>query len=94
MTGDLNTDFGHRHHLYSAALLFFMRRTTPFEPSEPVEPAEPLSHVIKGRAAPRANPEPHRVSYNGKTGGRNDFVSAARLLRGGWREAPHRPRCT
>ena len=38
------------------------------------------------------NPEPHRVSYNGKTGGRNDFVSAARLLRGGWREASHRPR--
>ena len=60
-----------------------MRRTTPFEPSEPVEPAEPLSHVIKGRAALRANPEPHRVSYNGKTGDRNDFVSAARLLRGG-----------
>ena len=38
------------------------------------------------------NPEPHRVPYNGKTGGKNDFVSAARLLRGGWREAPHRPR--
>ena len=38
------------------------------------------------------NPEPHRVSYNGKTGGRNEIVSAARLLRGGWREAPHRPR--
>ena len=35
-----------------------MRRTTPVEPSEPVEPAEPLSHAIKGRPAPRANPEP------------------------------------
>ena len=32
-----------------------MRRTIPFEP---IEPAEPLSHVIKGRYAPRANPEP------------------------------------
>ena len=32
----------------SAALLIFMRRTTPVEPSEPVEPAEPLSHAIKG----------------------------------------------
>ena len=28
MTGDLNTTFGHRHYLYSAALLLFMRRTT------------------------------------------------------------------
>ena len=28
MTGDLNTDFGHRHYLYSTALLIFMRRTT------------------------------------------------------------------
>ena len=44
----------------SAALLIFMRRTTPSEPSEPIEPAEPLSHVIKGRHAPRLtlNPEP------------------------------------
>ena len=32
----------------------FMRRTNPFEP---LEPAEPLSHAIKGRSAPRANPE-------------------------------------
>ena len=38
-----------------------MRRTTSFEPSEPVEPAEPLSHVIKGRRAPWANPEPYLV---------------------------------
>ena len=38
-----------------------MRRTDPFEPSEPVEPAEPLSHVIKGRRAPWANPEPYLV---------------------------------
>ena len=28
MTGDLNATFGHRHYLYSAALLIFMRRTT------------------------------------------------------------------
>ena len=27
----------------SAALLIFMRRTFPVEPSEPIEPAEPLS---------------------------------------------------
>ena len=41
-----------------AALLLFMRRTIPVEPSEPVEPAEPLSHGIKGQHVPRANPEP------------------------------------
>ena len=41
-----------------AALLIFMRRTTPVEPSEPVEPAPPLSHVIKGQHAPWATPEP------------------------------------
>ena len=35
-----------------------MRRTDPFEPVEPTEPAEPLLHVIKGRYAPRANPNP------------------------------------
>ena len=35
----------------------FMRRTNPFEPLEPLEPAEPLSHAIKGRSAPGANPE-------------------------------------
>ena len=40
---------------------FFMRRTTPLEPFEPFEPAEPLSHVIKGRRAPRANLEPYLV---------------------------------
>ena len=39
-------------YLYSAALLIFMRRTTPVEPSEPIEPAEPLSLAIKGRVAP------------------------------------------
>ena len=33
------------------ALLIFMRRTIPAEPSEPVEPAPPLSHVIKGQHA-------------------------------------------
>ena len=38
-----------------AALLYFMRRTTPVDP---IEPAEPLSPAIKGRPAPRANPEP------------------------------------
>ena len=56
MTGDLNTAFGHRHYMYSAALLIFMRRTDPFEPLEPIEPDEPLSHAIKGRPAPRATP--------------------------------------
>ena len=45
-------------HIYSAALLIFMRRTNPVEPVEPVEPSKPLSPVIKGRPAPRANPEP------------------------------------
>ena len=45
-----------------------MRRTDPFEPFEPVEPveptepAEPLLHVIKGRYAPRANPNPSHQS--------------------------------
>ena len=37
---------------YSAALLIFMRRTTP------IEPAPPLSHAIEGRHAQGANPEP------------------------------------
>ena len=50
--------FGHRHYLYFAALLIFMRRTSPFEPLEPIEPAPPLSNVIKGQHAPRAEPEP------------------------------------
>ena len=35
----------------SAALLIFMRRTFPVEPSEPIEPAEPLSNKIKGQLA-------------------------------------------
>ena len=35
-----------------------MRRTDPFEPVEPTEPAEPLLHVIKGRYALQANPNP------------------------------------
>ena len=35
-----------------------MRRTDPFEPVEPTEPAEPLLHVIKGRYASQANPNP------------------------------------
>ena len=56
--------FGHRHHLYSAALLFFMRRTTPVEPSEP---AEPLSHAIEGRHAQGANPEPFHHTYSKNT---------------------------
>ena len=34
----------------SAALLIFMRRTTPVEP---IEPAEPLSQTGKGRHAQR-----------------------------------------
>ena len=33
-------------YLYSAALLIFMRRTTPIEPFEPIEPVEPLEPVI------------------------------------------------
>ena len=45
----------------SAALLIFMRRTTPSEPSEPIEPAEPLSHVIKGRHAPRLTLNPQTL---------------------------------
>ena len=57
MTGDLNTAFGHRHYLHSAALLIFMRRTTPVEPLEPIEPAELLSNAIKGQHAHGANPE-------------------------------------
>ena len=39
-------------YLYFAALLLFMRRTTPVEPVEPIEPAEPLSQTINGRYAP------------------------------------------
>ena len=41
----------------AAALLIFMRRTTPvepIEPIEPIEPAEPLSNAIKGKHAPPA----------------------------------------
>ena len=56
MTCDWNASSGHRHYLYFAALLIFMRRTNPFEPLEPIEPAEPLSHVIKGHHARGANP--------------------------------------
>ena len=40
----------------SAALHYLLRRTNPFEPVEPTEPAPPLSHAIKGRYAPGANP--------------------------------------
>ena len=35
-----------------------MRRTAPVLPIDLIEPAEPLSHAIKGRPAPWANPEP------------------------------------
>ena len=49
------SDNGAKRYQNSAALLIFMRRTTPVEP---LEPAEPLSHAIKGRYAPWANPEP------------------------------------
>ena len=35
-----------------------MRRTAPALPIDLIEPAEPLSHAIKGRPAPWANPEP------------------------------------
>ena len=48
--------FGHRHYLYFAALLIFMRRTSPFEPLEPIEPAPPLSNVIKGQHAHGLSP--------------------------------------
>ena len=47
--------FGHRHYLYAAELLLFMRRTTPVGP---VEPAPLLLQTIKGQHVPRANPEP------------------------------------
>ena len=48
-------------YLYSAALLIFMRRTTPAlptDPMEPIEPAPPLSSPIKGQHVPGAAPEP------------------------------------
>ena len=53
-------DNGAKRNQNSAALLLFMRRTNPFEPLEPIEPAPPLSQTIKGRPAPRANPEPQK----------------------------------
>ena len=54
--------FGHRNALYFTALLIFMRRTIPADPSEPVEPAPPLSQVIKRRHAPWAHPPPFTFS--------------------------------
>ena len=42
----------------SAALLIFMRRTSPLKPLEPIEPTPPLSSAIKRRYAREANPEP------------------------------------
>ena len=65
MTCDLNTTFGHRHYLYSAALLIFTRRTIPVEPLEPIEPAEPLSQAIKGR--PPYEPTLNRISLHEKS---------------------------
>ena len=50
------SDDGAKRYQNSAALLIFMRRTTPVEPIEPIEPAEPLSHAIKGRHVSGANP--------------------------------------
>ena len=57
-------DFRASPHLYSAALLIIMRRTTPFEPLEPIEPAEPLWCEIKGQHAPGDNPEHHDYHYD------------------------------
>ena len=41
-----------------------MRRTAPALPIDLIEPAEPLSHAIKGRPAPWANPEPRTLSHS------------------------------
>ena len=60
--GYARNDDGAKRYQNSAALLIFMRRTTPVEPSEPVEPAEPLSNGIKGQHAQGANPEPYTPS--------------------------------
>ena len=57
VTADLRIPRSGIAHIYFAALLIFMRRTTPVEPVEPVEPiepiepAEPFSQTIKGRPA-------------------------------------------
>ena len=47
-------------------ILGTQRRTTPALPIEPTEPAPPLSHTIKGRPAPRANPEPINLKFESK----------------------------
>ena len=46
-------DFRASPHLYFAALLIIMRRTTPFEPLEPIEPAPPSFANNQGTARPR-----------------------------------------
>ena len=50
--GYARDDDGAKRYQNSAALLIFMRRTTPAEPSEPIEPAPPLSQTIKGQHPP------------------------------------------
>ena len=55
--GYARNDDSAKHYQNSAALHYYLRRTTLVEPSEPIEPAEPLSHVIKWQHAPWANPE-------------------------------------
>ena len=53
MTGDLNTNLGHRP-IYTRGASDFCAPHHPVEPPEPIHPAEPLSHALKGRAAPKA----------------------------------------
>ena len=60
--GYARDDDGAKRYQNSAALHYFLRRTTPSEPYEPVEPAPPLLQTIKGQHAPWANPEPLNLS--------------------------------
>ena len=54
--GYARDDDGAKRYQNSAALHYFLRRTTPSEPYEPVEPAPSLLQTIKGQHAPWANP--------------------------------------
>ena len=54
VTSDLNTTFGHRHYFYSAALLYFMRRTsTPHSSLLTPHPALASRAFSHNQRAPR-----------------------------------------
>ena len=57
---------GAKRHQNSAAPHYFLRRTTPVEPSEPVEPA-PLFHTLKGGTPKELTPNPEPRTLNLKS---------------------------